>query len=340
MRRLVVAALAALLLAVALLVVVLPDLPDGPGGGAGTPTAPATADPPGPALRGWELDAGNTGLRPFGLTCEELPLYTGAVRPAAGTVIEQRRVTTPLDLSNGGITITRSCVQPTSVGRGLPVLTTTHLDDCSDETGCPAPPSRVTISWSEIDGSLLSPEEAAMTTGFLGIADLRGNHVHDVGSGIGLVNTGRHLSSVVERNYVTGLRAHGNPATDGNHSDAFTIRDFDTSAEPGRTLLVADNRFDCSSGSDTGALFVQTWSGDIDNVRITGNLLEGGGYQLGLNQDFGSSYGDVVAVDNRFSGTGYGAAYVQGGAGWTRWADNHLDDPARPEHRGEPVAAP
>jgi hypothetical protein len=307
---------------------------------AGTSSSTGALALPEPTLPGWELDSTTTGLRAVGLTCEDLPPYTGDARPPAGTVIERVRVTGPLDLSNGDITIARSCIQPTAVGRGLPLLTTTHLDDCTEEAGCPVPRGRVAISWSDIDGSLLDPADAATTTGFLGIADLRGNYVHDVGSGIGLVNTGLQLSSVVEGNYVTGLLAHGDAAGDGNHSDAFTVRDFDTSQEPGRTLLVADNRFDCSSGNDTGAVFVQTWTGDIDNVRFTGNLLEGGGYQLGLNQDFGSEYGDLVAVDNRFSGTGYGAAYVQGGTGWTRWADNHIDDPTRTEHRGAQVAAP
>ena len=154
------------------------------------------------------------------------------------------------------------------------------------------------------------------------------------------MNTGDSLDSVVEGNFVTGLLAFGDPATTGNHSDAFTVRDFTTASAPERTLVVRRNRFDCSSGSDTGALFVQTYAGDIGRLVVTGNLLEGFGYQLGLNSDFGHTYRDVRAIDNRFGGRGYGPAYVQGGAGWDVWRANYLNSPARPGNRGEIVAEP
>jgi hypothetical protein len=88
------------------------------------------------------------------------------------------------------------------------------------------------------------------------------------------------LSALVERNYITKLRAWGDPAADGNHSDAFTVRDFKDA--PGRQLLVRNNRFDRNSGNDTDAFFIQTYSGDFANVTAEGNLLEGGGYQLVL----------------------------------------------------------
>lgn len=73
---------------------------------------------------------------------------------------------------------------------------------------------------------------------------------------------------------MTDWRAWGDPATTGNHSDGFTVRDFP--AGPGRLLIVRNNRIDCDSGNDTGAFFVQTYGGNIDNVAASGNLLEGG----------------------------------------------------------------
>jgi hypothetical protein len=197
----------------------------------------------------------------------------------------------------------------------------------------------VTISNSEFDGSLLGAQEAAFTTAFIGIADLKNNYIHGFGSGIGLMNTGTSLSSTVEGNYVTQLRAYGDGATSGNHSDGFTIRDFDASSAPGRTVVVQNNRFDCNSGNDTEALFLQTYAGRIDNVTITGNLLEGGGYQLGLNQ-LNAPYSNIMATNNRLTNTGYGAAYVQGGGGWTQWSQNYVNDTTKTDNVGATIPQP
>lgn len=299
----------------------------------------SVAAPPTGELKGWQLTATNTGLAPHGLSCASLPMYTGGGKPAAGTTISQKRITGPLDLSAGNITIDKSCIQPTSVGQGLPVITTTDFNACNSNS-CAVTPATVTISNSEIDGSMLTPMLAGYTTGFIGVANLQNNYIHDMGSGIGLMNTGKQLSSVVEGNYVTRLRAYGDGATTGNHSDAFTIRDFDASQNAARTVVVRNNRFDCSSGNDTGAFFIQTYAGNINNVTATGNLLEGSGYNLGLNQDFGNTYANVVATNNRFNPTGYGAAYVQGGAGWSSWSENYRNDPTKTDNKGAVVNKP
>ena len=157
--------------------------------------------------------------------------------------------------------------------------------------------------------------------------------MHDVGSGLAILDTGGHLDVLVEGNYVTDLRAWGDGSTTGNHSDAFTVRDFDADSAPDRSLVIRNNRFDSDSGNDTGALFIQTYSGDIDNVFIEGNLLEGGGYQLGLEVNGDSTYGNLSATDNRFSGTGYGPTYVTGGEGWSEWT-------GRLRRRSHPARAP
>jgi hypothetical protein len=198
-------------------------------------------------------------------------------------------------------------------------------------------PATVTIRDSEIDGSLLSDYLAAWATGFIGVANLQRNYIHDVGSGIGLMNTGNKLSSIVEGNYVTGLQAWGDPGTNGNHSDGFTIRDFDATNTPSRSLIVRNNRINCSSGSDTGAFFIQA-SGNISNVTAEGNLLEGRGYQLGLEDgDPPNTYSNLRLINNRFSDTGWGAGYVSGGPGWAEQSKNYINDQSRPEHKGRSV---
>lgn len=296
-------------------------------------------DPPTGTLMGWQLTAANTGLAAHGLTCAGLQLYTGNTKPAAGTVISQKRIVDQLDLSNGDIIIEKSCIQPTTVSAGLPMLNTTNNNVCNS-SGCAPASGPVTVRDSEFDGSQLTAYQAAFTGPLTGIATLQRNYVHDVGSGFALMNTGKQFSSIVEGNYITKLRAYGDGATTGNHSDGFTIRDFDASQNTTRTVVVRNNRFDCSSGNDTGAFFIQTYAGNIQNVTVSGNLLEGGGYTLGLNEAFGNSYSNVVAINNRFSPTGWGAAYVQGGAGWNQWTENYRNDPTKPDNKGTVISKP
>lgn len=138
------------------------------------------------------------------------------------------------------------------------------------------------------------------------------------------------------------LRAYGDPATTGSHNESFTIRDFPTAANPNRRLTVINNRFDSSSGSDTGALFIQTLGDDIGHVTVQGNLLEGYGYQLVLEAGHGNIYGqNMRANNNRFSGTGYGAGYVDDkglGYGWAEFNSNYLNDPAAADNQGAAVS--
>lgn len=309
------------------------------GGGQATGGSGGGGAPPSQAeLLGWQLTSQNTGLAPHGLTCGGLPIYTGSTKPASGTIISQVRINSGLDLSNGNITVEKSCIQPTSAGLGLPIITTTNYNICNPD--CVVAPSSVTIRDSEIDGSLLSQQESAFATGFLGVGSLYRNYIHGLGSGIGIANAGLTISVNIEGNYVTGLTAYGDPATTGNHSDAFTIRDFVTTNNPSRKAVVKNNRFDCNSGNDTGALFIQqTWGDDIDNVLIEGNLLEGLGYQLQLD---GNTYGSrMYVINNRLSGTGFGAAAMGGsGQGWGTWTNNFINNPSASNNQGAVVPKP
>ncbi len=306
-----------------------PTQPTTPTSTSASPTSTTTSPPP--TVLGWQITADNVGLKPHGLTCADLPAYTGPSRPAAGTVISGQRITGAVYLTAGNITIERSCFQPTAIAKGIAIVNTADSDQGKLTPG----PGPVVIRDSEFDGSKLSAELAAWATGFIGVADLQRNYFHDLGSGIALMRTGTSQNSLVEGNYVTGLRAWGNPASDGNHNDAFTIRDFDF-AKAGRTATIRNNRFDCDGGNDTGALFIQTYSGPIGNVTISGNLLEGGGYQVALEEK-NYPYSNMRITNNRMSGTGWGAGYVTRGEGWRAQAENFIYDPTKADGKGRAV---
>jgi hypothetical protein len=286
------------------------------------------SEPPG---TGWAIKAANVGLAPSGKTCEQLPAYTGPVEIPAGSVITGVRFISPISLYRGTIVIEHSCFQPTTAGRGLPIVTTTNYNG-NFEPGR----GKVIIRHSEFDGSLLPPTLAAYATAFIGIADLQRNHVHHFGSGLALYNTGTQLDALVEHNLVTQLLPQHNTISSSHHSDAFTIRDFPTSERPDRVAIIRANRFNCDSTNATGAFFIQPWHGRISNVRIEANLLEGRGWNLALEHNK-HGYSNVSAINNRFAPSQHGAAYIDGGEGWAIWRHNHRFAPGRKDGKGAPL---
>ena len=281
--------------------------------------------------KGWELTKNNTGLASFGISGSELPVYTGPYTIPAGSYITGVRFTSAVDLSQGDITIEKSLFQPTSLGQGMPLATTTNYNGNFESAK-----GKVVIRDSVFDGSLLSQKIAAFATGFIGIADLQNNYMHGLGTGIMLMNTGTKYDSIIEGNYVTDMVSWGDGATTGNHVDAFTIRDFTDAARPDRTAIIRNNRFDCDTSNATGAAFLQAWSGRIDNVRLEGNLLEGEGYNLILEAKT-NGYSNISAIDNRFTSTGWGPTYFTGDPGWVNWQDNFRFDPSMADGRGAAV---
>lgn len=267
-------------------------------------------------LNGWDINETNTGLAGAGVDGASLPLYAGPVRPASGTVIRLMRIDRQLDFSEGDITIEKCLVQPVSVGAGTPL------------TG-----GNLYIIDSEIDGSLiLNDDDIAFSMGYSGNGAVIRCYIHDTGSGIAL---GQSDSEVIaDGNYVHRLRAGFNSGG-ASHTDGFTLRYY-----TGPCAKILNNRFDCSSGHDTGALFLQPTYGLIKNIHIEGNLLEGGGYTLMLEAR-GYGYGSLLeVVNNRFNPSGFGVGYVDGGSGWDIWENNYMYDPSADECRGEIVAAP
>lgn len=294
------------------------------------------------SIIGWQLTSANTGLAPHGLTCDSLPEYTGPAKVPAGTTISQMKITKSLILAEGGVTIERSCFKPTASDY---TMAQTYDNDACTNDGCLPPPSLSTIRDSEFNGSALdvNPNDTynrAHVTAFKGVATLQRNYVHNVGSGMGILASGTQLDALVEQNYVTGLKSWGNGATDGTHSEAFTIRDFDGTQRPARTGTVRNNRFNVDGGNETGALFIQAM-GNVNNVTIEGNLMEGDGYQLQLMiwdwASPGTHYSNMKAINNRFSGTGYGASSVQSGTGWAVWQNNYYNNVNAANNQGAPA---
>ena len=286
-------------------------------------------------LKGWQITTATTGLAAHGMSCSQnLPEYAGPTRVPAGTVISGMRITKPLILNQGGVTIEKSCLQPTYSDQTI-IQTWDPDVSCPKDEGCPPPTGLSIIRDSEFDGSRLTLSDQVYTTAFKGIATLQRNYIHNVGSGIGIIATGKTFDALVEQNYVVGLVSFGTGAT---HSDAFTIRDLDGSQKPDRVGIVRNNRFNCDGGDESGALFLQAW-GKIHNVTVEGNLLEGGGYQLTLETKDGGTYGNIKAMDNRFSGTGWGAVNtVLGGPGWTVWQQNYYNSWTAANNQGAPVS--
>ncbi|MGY1699103.1 DUF4082 domain-containing protein [Geodermatophilus sp. SYSU D00766] len=294
------------------------------------PTVTAPAAPTGSTLRGWQLDAKNVGLAPFGLSCDSLPAYTGSLKPPAGARISGVRITGVLDLSNGDIQVTKSCIRPTRGDNRNLVFN----DNWATGGGEVTSPRSVLIADSEFDGSLAPASEIARSCAFRGVGVLQRNYIHGMGSGICFFGTGNVHDAVAEQNYVTGLRADGD-----SHNEAATIRDFVPNGPNTRVARFSNNRLDCRTGNDTGALFIQpTWE-DIRNVRIEGNYLEGAGYNLYI-ENSGGVYGNVHATDNRFRPTSWGPVAVNSGVGWATWADNFRFDPNAPDGRGTAISQP
>lgn len=287
----------------------------------------------GPAqMMGWEINDTNVGLAPFGLSCASLPLYTGSMMPAAGTVISQKRIVGEFNASAGDIIIEKSCLQPASNSGSLKGILNTQICGAND---CWTPNDGTVVRDSEIDGSLMTAQATAGTCAMVGLATLERNYIHGMGSGICYFGTGADGSAEAVNNYVTGLRSYGD-----SHNEAGTVRDFVKNAGDTRTVKFIGNRMFCD-GNVTATIFLQpTWE-DIYNVWVTDNYLEGGGYNLySSGGQTGAHIGNAHATNNRFRATGWGPAVVDNVEGWVEWSQNYRYDAAQPNGKGVAVPQP
>lgn len=293
-----------------------------------SPTSPPTSSPtPQSPLLGWQLTKENVGLAPFGLSCSTLPAYTGSLKPAKGARISGVRIAGNMDLANGDIVIEKSCLQPPTGNRRALVSNDVCGNECEVTSA-----DTVTIRDSEFDGDAAPIASIASACAFRGIGTLQRNYVHGMDSGICFFGTGYTLDGLAENNYVTGLRFN-----EGAHREAVTIRDLRTdSRRPQRTAKFLNNRLDTQGPGVTGSVFIQpTWV-DIVNVEVTGNYLEGEGYNLYL-EDKGGRVTNARATNNRFRSTGWGPSITTSAAGWSTWTDNYRYDASKPDARGAVV---
>jgi len=276
------------------------------------------------ALMGWELDETNTGLRGdySGLVDFD---YGGAdaalgylpewntLTIYAGAVVENRIIGNELDLTAGGITLRHCLIRPTSVGQGMPLVSggDAVLEDC------------------EIDGSLIPDEDIVYNLAFSGTGSIRRCDIHGAASGIYLNNDGA-TPSVAENNYVHDLR-WVSPA----HMDGMTTR-----GSTGAGVSFLNNRSVCNSAEGcTGAFFSQPYNAAIDNLTVRGNLFEGYGYNLYVDNN-GHGYGaNLVVVNNRMSPYegAWGPFGMDDGVTLAEFGENYLYDPGAEDAKGAPI---
>lgn len=318
------------------------------------PTTPPPTTPPPVGLKGWQINPTNVGLAPHGLSCASLPEYNGPVsngnfKPAAGSVISKVRISKPMNLSNGNITIEKSCIRGGGIINEQGMTVTWEPDGCGNS--CTPGRGPVTIRDSEFDGSNIGREAVSRGCAFHGLGFLERNYIHDLGSGLCFVNTGKELSGSMVNNYIHKLRGNGiDPGTpQGSHNEAGTIRDFPTNSNPNRTILIANNMFDSkdTGDNDSGAFFIQPIWGEINNATLEGNLFVSGNFNLTLeayNRDGERiPYGrNMRANNNRFDGGYYGPHNNQQNGvvnyGWAEAKENYINDPSKPDNKGRALS--
>ncbi len=282
--------------------------------------------------KGWEIDinGNNTGLKGDHSNLTALtPTSVGYLNAgvlyvtASNITISNKQIQYPVIMQNNstGVIFDKCLVQPTSCGLGSPIVqavnTNTTFRDCEfDFDGIPIEQVNLSIGIVVVNGII---ERC---------------NVYGSSTGISIHNTSNTMVSIAEGNFVHDLRYYEPPA----HIDGITIR-----KSWGMGTIIRNNRIitDSPDGT-TGACFLKPLEGFINNVLIQGNLFEGYGTNLWL-ENSNSHYGsNMVAIDNRFNayqGQGW-YTFVDGGPGWYQWSENYIDDPVDDDHKGAVIPEP
>jgi hypothetical protein len=291
---------------------------------------------------GWQLDETNTGLAGVGIDRNSLPLYEpppsevqyGTWYVPAGTVLTEKRIELgAVVLSAGNITIERCWFHPSTIGRGMPLI--------HNEQEPPDLPN--VIRDSDIDGTNIAwnADGTNPACGGFGVnttnIQIERCNILGFGSGVGLSGQyevrmeGTYIHDLVQGEWFLG--------SGQSHQDGLTMRSFG-----GPSATIRNNRILVNPPSKmaTGPLFLQaTWTDSFfDNLDIEGNLLEGYGYCLALEESNGGYGTNLRAINNRFDSWNGWTTYVQGGPGWAEWRENYQNDPTQTDNKGAPVAEP
>lgn len=276
-------------------------------------------------VRGWELNETNTGLKgdysnltdfdaegdaDLGYIPEwnTLTLYDNAT-------IENRIISN--EVACGANNIIRHClIRPASVGNGMPIINGTSLviEDCEIDAGLLTNASHIGVS---LTGSI------------------KRCNIHGMSTGIYINNTDS-IQSVCENNYI-----HDLVYTEGSdaHMDGITVR---ASSGTGGILILNNRAITDNESHTTGAFFSQPYNGLIENMTVEGNLFEGCGYCLYID-NHGSGYGtNLYIINNRMNpySCAWGPLAVDplGSVTITQFSENYIYDPDAEDGKGSPVS--
>lgn len=285
------------------------------------------------ASLGWLLDETNTGLARLGINGDTLPLYTGSLKPTAGTVISDKLITnfTELDLSNG-VTIERCKIKPTGAAGRTGIVFGLNPDTGGDQLGA------VNITDCDIDASGIvavgDQTSIYKQAAIRGAANVTRCNIWGMGTGIAYFGCPSMPVARVEGNYVHDLRG-GLANGDQSHNESGTVRAFN-----GTDLQVVNNRFVSHSGSDSAALFIQAIAGTVDHVTVEGNLFDCLNWCLALETNTYTYGFNMRARNNRYIQSSAKYAYVTGGPGWAEWTNQYVANSGATDWIGAPIAQP
>jgi hypothetical protein len=123
---------------------------------------------------------------------------------------------------------------------------------------------------------------------------------------------------------------YGSAQIDGtSHHDGITRRSGNA------PLTVQNSRIALTTGSTTGAVFLQPTYGAVGHVTVTSSYLEGNGYPATVE-----SSNDVTFSNNRFRPTEYGPVTKSGTVTALSWANNYIWANVAPSYQGTSIPTP
>ncbi len=283
-------------------------------------------------LRGWQVNATNTGLAGAGVDKNTLPLYTGANPVPAGSTITLQKLV-DCDLRNGNISIDRCWI----------VLNTNP----SYSTGSPAGIN--TVKDSDIEATHFYGSPVSNSDMNKEIIVLRCNIKG--GQGLAYMNG----PGTIQQCYLHDMISYSDPGAGiSNHCDGFTRR-----GGVGQVNFI-DNFLDSYTNPNhtSGTVFLQD-NNYFDNILFQGNFFkngEGNGSAILEKKDAGLGWGfNLIMNNNRFypangiqpatdpvSGYGYTCDYTGKGIdiGWGQWTDNYVYNPDAVDAKGALILQP
>ncbi len=282
-------------------------------------------------LRGWQVNAENTGLSGAGIDKNALPNYSGINPIPAGSTISMKKLVDP-NFTNGNIRIESCWIVMTgnpSNSLGSPISINTFMDSDIDAT--------------HYQGSPVNNGVANKA-----ILVLRCN-----------ISGGQALAYMNGPGTIQQCYLHDMISAYSNHCDGFTRRSGT------EQVNFIDNHLDSYTNPDhtSATVFLQTTFGIFDNILFQGNFFKNGNTRYAgavLEKKDGYSYGThLIMENNRFypangvqetadpvpgAYSHYGSTYDYDlgvtGYGWGQWTNNYVYDPGKPDCKGALILEP